>query len=181
MVAKAGSELGSEQILWTISVSLAPKTPYPNRRSWALDVRFMLNNGKDKKAWFKIPEDLIRRNADMTAFPNCVPSLIEKIRESSDTTRVGEAKLMTLLSKLRAMDLPRLKKIGRKRTNGKGRGRHLLIEESPGRLPKPVLPIAKHPLGRGDVEFGDEIVPVLDFSQRITVKLWPATEMSKRN
>ncbi|UMM39392.1 hypothetical protein L5515_016475 [Caenorhabditis briggsae] len=44
-------------------------------------------------------------------------------------------------------------------------------EESPGRLPKPVLPIAKHPLGRGDVEFGDEIVPVLDFSKRITVKL----------
>ncbi|PIC54194.1 hypothetical protein B9Z55_003549 [Caenorhabditis nigoni] len=72
-------------------------------------LRFMLSNGKDKEAWFEIPEDLMRRNADMTAFPDCVPNLIEKMRESSDTARVAEAKLMTLLSKLRAIDLPRLK------------------------------------------------------------------------
>ncbi|CAP25097.2 Protein CBR-EGO-2 [Caenorhabditis briggsae] len=72
-------------------------------------LRFMLSNGKDKEAWFEIPEDLMRRNADMTAFPDCVPNLIEKMRESSDTARVAEAKLMTLLSKLRAIDLPRFK------------------------------------------------------------------------
>ncbi|PIC13174.1 hypothetical protein B9Z55_028018 [Caenorhabditis nigoni] len=69
----------------------------------------MLNNGKDKEAWFEISEDLIRRNANMTAFPDCVPNLIERMRKSSDTARVAEAKLMTLLSKLRAIDLPRLK------------------------------------------------------------------------
>ncbi|CAL2027317.1 unnamed protein product [Caenorhabditis brenneri] len=72
-------------------------------------LKFMLKEGKNKEAWFQIPEDLMKRNADMTAYPDCVPNLIEKMRESSDTARVAEAKLNTLLAKLRAIDLPRLK------------------------------------------------------------------------
>ncbi|PIC13072.1 hypothetical protein B9Z55_027956 [Caenorhabditis nigoni] len=32
---------------------------------------FMLNNGKDKEMWFEIPEELMRRNADMMAFMDC--------------------------------------------------------------------------------------------------------------
>ncbi|KAF1771510.1 hypothetical protein GCK72_003337 [Caenorhabditis remanei] len=72
-------------------------------------LRFMLDSGRNREAWFEISEDLMRRNADMTSYPDCVPNLIEKMRESSDTARVAEAKLNTLLSKLRAIDLPRLK------------------------------------------------------------------------
>ncbi|UMM39382.1 hypothetical protein L5515_016465 [Caenorhabditis briggsae] len=103
--------MGPESPKVTETACSSHNSPYPFNK---IDTTRVLESkisrcSKDKKAWFKIPEDLIRRNADMTAFPNCVPSLIEKIRESSDTTRVGEAKLMTLLSKLRAMDLPILK------------------------------------------------------------------------
>uniref|UniRef100_A0A1I7UTB6 BRO1 domain-containing protein n=1 Tax=Caenorhabditis tropicalis TaxID=1561998 RepID=A0A1I7UTB6_9PELO len=72
-------------------------------------LRFMLKDGKNREAWFEIPEDLMQRNADMTSYPDCVPNLIEKMRESADTARVAEAKLNTLLAKLRAIDLPRLK------------------------------------------------------------------------
>ncbi|CAL64007.2 BRO1 domain-containing protein [Caenorhabditis elegans] len=69
-------------------------------------LRFMLNEGKrSREAWFEISEDLMKRNADMTSYPDCVPNLIDKMGESSDTARVAEAKLNTLLSKLRAIDL----------------------------------------------------------------------------
>lgn len=72
-------------------------------------LRWMLNEGKNAEAMFEIPEELMKRNADMTAYPDCIPNLLEKLRESSDTARVAEAKLNTLIAKLRAIDLPRLR------------------------------------------------------------------------
>ncbi|CAI2296365.1 unnamed protein product [Caenorhabditis sp. 36 PRJEB53466] len=72
-------------------------------------LRFMLNEGQNAQVMFEIPEELLRRNADMTSFPDCIPNLLERLRESSDTARVAEAKLNTLIAKLRGIDLPRLK------------------------------------------------------------------------
>uniref|UniRef100_A0A8R1HZD7 BRO1 domain-containing protein n=1 Tax=Caenorhabditis japonica TaxID=281687 RepID=A0A8R1HZD7_CAEJA len=73
------------------------------------NLRFMLNEGKDLQAMFEIPDELMKRNADMTAYSDCIPNLIERLRESSGTATVADAKLNTLISKLSAIDLPRLK------------------------------------------------------------------------
>ncbi|CAI5437673.1 unnamed protein product [Caenorhabditis angaria] len=74
------------------------------------DLRWILSeNGKDSEQMFALPDMLLERNAELTAQPDAIPALLEKLRESCDTSRVAEAKLNTLIGKLRLIDLPRLK------------------------------------------------------------------------
>ncbi|UMM26932.1 hypothetical protein L5515_010430 [Caenorhabditis briggsae] len=42
----------------------------------------------------------------------------------------------------------------------------------PGRTPKPVYPIAKHPVGQWGVEFGDDVVPILPPNATVDFKSW---------